>query len=76
MSGLLERLSKQVAYLDSLGLGGTTTTPSADADDLVVVAEAAWGIDCDSCGRNEWWKRWDNRWICGVCHPEPPQAAA
>lgn len=41
-------------------------------DELVIEAEIIKLINCSVCGRNHWWLRHSSRWICGVCHPQPP----
>lgn len=42
------------------------------SDELVIEAEIVELINCNVCGKNRWWLRHGSRWICGVCHPQPP----
>ncbi len=31
---------------------------------------------CYSCRTLTWWRRPDGGWVCGVCHPVPPERSA
>ena len=41
-------------------------------DELVIEAEIVQFINCNVCRTNRWWLRHDKRWVCHVCHPQPP----
>ena len=48
-----------------------------DADDESCGLPGVWieatevtAINCSVCGSNQWWRRWDKKWVCGVCYPQ------